>query len=275
MNFSVLISVYCKEKPDYLRQSLQSIWENQTLKPSEIVLVKDGPLNDGLENVISGYKIIAPIKIITLAKNRGLGLALREGLANCSYELIIRMDSDDISTPERFAEQINFMINNPSISATSGIIREFNTVPNDLSRQRQLPQTYKQLRSFAKRRNPLNHPAVIFRKTEVEYVGSYEDVPFFEDYYLWVKLLNSGFKIANQDILLLHFRVGHNQIGRRHGYSYIQKEKRFFKKIFDLGFISRLDYYKTITLRLPVRLFPKSVLIMVYKIFLRCSYLAG
>lgn len=269
MSFSVLMSVYYKEKPDFLQQSLISIWENQTLKPNEIVLVKDGPLNEGLDKVISDYIKIAPIKVISLPENRGLGFALKEGLLNCSNELVIRMDSDDISVPERFEKQIAFMVNNPEISAASGIIQEFNFVPNDLVRKRKLPLTNKQLKSFAKIRSPLNHPAVIYRKSSIEDVDSYEDVPFLEDYYLWLKLLNSGYKIANQDEILLYFRVGKDLIGRRQGYSYLKKEKYFFRKILSLGYISRIEYYFITSIRLPIRLLPKSALAFFYRRILR------
>jgi len=269
MKFSVLISVYYKEKSDFLFSALTSIWEIQTLKPDEIVLVKDGSLNEDLDLVISKYLNIAPIKVISLPKNIGLGPALRVGLKNCSNELVIRMDSDDISIEDRFEKQIAFMRANPHISASSGVIQEFYNSPGDLARRRKLPSDYSQLYSFAKKRNPLNHPAVIFRKSHIEQVGSYEDVPFFEDYYLWIKLLNFGYKIANQNQVLLNFRIGKDQIGRRHGFSYIKKEINFFNKMLSLGFISKIEYFSISFKRLPVRFLPKSVLSLFYKLVLR------
>ena len=116
LDFSVLLSVYWKENPDWLRLSLKSIWEDQSLKPAEIVLVKDGPLTDRLETVISQFKQSAPLKIVPLSQNQGLGRALNEGLKFCSFDLVARMDTDDISKPDRFEKQIRFISQHPDIS---------------------------------------------------------------------------------------------------------------------------------------------------------------
>ena len=142
MNFSILISVYFREQSYFLKQCLKSIWEEQSLKPSEIVLVKDGPLNEELENVIKEYISCAPLKVISLPKNMGLGIALREGLKYCSHEFVIRMDSDDISTPDRFEKQLAFMESNPQISAASGTVQEFINQPNDINKMASVLKTH-------------------------------------------------------------------------------------------------------------------------------------
>ena len=115
IDFSVLMSVYKNDNPHFFDLALKSIWDIQILKPTEIVLVQDGPLNDDLLFVIEQFKIHAPVKLIKLTKNLGLGVALNEGLNHCSFDLVARMDADDISKPERFLKQIKFFKNNPVV----------------------------------------------------------------------------------------------------------------------------------------------------------------
>ena len=129
LDFSVLLSVYWKENPDWLRLSLKSIWEDQSLKPAEIVLVKDGPLTDRLEAVISQFKQSAPLKIVPLSQNQGLGRALNEGLKFCSFDLVARMDTDDISKPDRFEKQIRFISQHPDISVVGSWVDELIDTP--------------------------------------------------------------------------------------------------------------------------------------------------
>src|SRR5690606_16724432 len=108
MKFSVLMSVYTKDDPGFLKEALSSIWDKQKLKPNEIVIIKDGVLNEILDNVIFEFSKNANTNIISLEENKGLGEALKIGLLNCKYNLIARMDADDVSVPERFLKQINF-----------------------------------------------------------------------------------------------------------------------------------------------------------------------
>ena len=141
LDFSVLLSVYWKENPDWLRLSLKSIWEDQSLKPAEIVLVKDGPLTDRLETVISQFKQSAPLKIVPLSQNQGLGRALNEGLKFCSFDLVARMDTDDISKPDRFEKQIRFISQHPDISVVGSWVDEFIGNPDHVVSERKLPST--------------------------------------------------------------------------------------------------------------------------------------
>ena len=116
MDFSVLMSVYVKENPDYLRQSLDSML-NQTALPSQIVLVEDGPLTDELNQVIAEYKEKTTlIKSVPLKENVGLGKALNIGLQQCDYPLVARMDTDDIAMSTRFAEQLKAFQDDPELS---------------------------------------------------------------------------------------------------------------------------------------------------------------
>ena len=270
-SFSVLISVYNREKPDHLLIALKSIYDDQILKPNEIVIVKDGPLTPQLDEVIERFraKVIISVTIVQLDKNLGLGLALRRGLEECQYEIVARMDSDDISTPNRFEIQANFLAKNPQIAVVGSFLEEFEINPGDLSSKRELPISHTALLRFSKYRSPLNHMTVMFRKASVLNVGSYEQVPYFEDYYLWTKLLYNGFKLANLDEVLLFMRIGNNMIARRHGLKYVKYEFSFFYKIYKDGYLTFNQMILNLCFRLPFRLIPKNFLKLVYRNILR------
>lgn len=268
--FSVLLSVYFKDHADYLYLSLESLFQ-QTLKPDEIVLVQDGPLTAELYDVIDFFKNKDEIDLHVLAldQNRGLGLALQAGLQLCRYNLVARMDADDICCVDRFEKQIAYFRRHANISVLGGAVEEFNRLPGDLSRFRRLPTSYIDVLKFSKYRNPINHPAVVFRKDHILKVGSYLDMPLFEDYYLWIRVLINGYQIANLDDVLLKFRIGNDMIGRRHGISYLKKEIHFLNTIRALGHLSFLDYIFSLFTKIPLRLLPKSALDRIYKRFLR------
>ncbi len=270
MDFSVLISVYWKDNSVFFSEALDSVL-TQSLVPSEIVLVKDGPLSKELEFVIEKFVFEYPtiFKIITLVENKGLGNALAIGINACTNELIARMDSDDICFPDRFEKQINHMLKCSKVSVLGTSIREFNIYPNDLNSFRKLPGEFNAIKKFSKFRNPLNHPSVIFRKTDIMAVNSYLDMPFFEDYFLWMRLIEKGYVLENLYEPLLHFRVGNDMIGRRHGYLYLKSELKFLATAKSLGSINFVEYIISILIKTPLRLIPKSILLLVYKIFLR------
>ena len=189
MKFSVLMSSYCKDKPEELSLALRSIWDEQTLKPDEIVIVKDGALTPELDAVIDGFAQYAPVKTVPLPQNRGLGLALAEGITHCSYDLIARMDSDDISLPDRFEKQVAFMEENPEIAICGGMIREFIDSPDHFTGYRSLPFSDSDIRKFCKWRSPFNHMTVIYHKQAVLDAGNYQHFLSYEDYWLWARLL--------------------------------------------------------------------------------------
>ncbi|WP_158544378.1 glycosyltransferase [Pedobacter miscanthi] len=263
------MSVYFKETKENLDISLRSILE-QTYLPSEIIIMKDGPIPTDVELLLEKY--VADhniIKIIDLKENVGLGRALNIGLTYCSYDLVGRMDSDDIAFPNRFEQQVEFMDKNLDVSVLGALAIEFNKIPGDLNRHRKLPMDYNEVLNFAKFRNPLNHPTVIFRKAAVIKVGSYLDMPLFEDYYLWIRLLNEKFKIVNLNIPLLHFRIGNDMVGRRHGVDYMKKEIAFLRASKSHGFITPVQYMISIAMKAPFRIIPKTLLEFIYKAFLR------
>ena len=268
IKFSVLISVYDKVNPKYFELAIKSVF-SQTLIPNEVVLVKDGKLNEELDNVIEIYEQLFNLKVIQLLKNEGLGKALNIGLENCSFEIVFRMDGDDICFPQRFEKQMHYLIENPDIAILGSELEEFEITPGDINRYRNVPITNDKIRKIAKFRNPLNHPTVVFKKSIVLEVGSYSEMPLFEDYFLWVRVLLKGYKIENLAMPLLYFRVDKNMIGRRHGFSYLVKELNFYWELKKIGFINWSFWFFVIIIRTPLRLIPKRLLSIFYTSFLR------
>lgn len=234
-SYSVLMSVYCKEKPEFLRQSMQSIY-NQTIPTDNFVLVCDGPLNTELYEVIEEQKKIFQdiLQLVLLEKNCGLGNALNEGMKYCRHELVARMDSDDISCPKRCERQLNVFKSKPEITICSGTVLEFRDTPDKIIGKRALPEKHENICKFSRKRNPFNHPAVMFCKSAVEMSGGYkEDYHFFEDYYLWVRMLMKGYMGYNLKVPVLYMRTSKDIYMRRGGWNYatiMLKFHRWMKK---------------------------------------------
>ena len=169
IKFSVLMSVYKKENPTYLSDSLESILINQTCKPDELILVKDGPLTNELEQVIKRYQsLFTNFKVVPLEKNMGLGLALKEGLEHCSYEWVARMDTDDIAKPNRFEEQLNYFQEHPEIDILGSAVTEINSGIDEVISEKKMPLSHEAILTYMKRRNPFCHMTVIFKKSAVQ-----------------------------------------------------------------------------------------------------------
>ena len=235
--YSVLMSLYKKEHPEYLRLALDSMI-NQTVKPDEIVLVEDGPLTDELYAVVEEYKPY--LHIVINEKNLGLGLALNEGLKACRNELVARMDTDDISKHDRCEKQLRYFQANPETTIVGGQIEEFINSPNEVVGKRIVPETDEQLKQYMKKRCPFNHMTVMFKKSDVIKAGNYQDWFWNEDYYLWIRLALKGFIFANLSDTLVHTRVGADMYQRRGGTKYFKSEigiQRLMleKKIIGLG----------------------------------------
>lgn len=258
--FSVLMSLYRKEKPAFLRECLESLI-NQTVLADEWVIVKDGPLTVELEAVLSEYECRYPnlIKYVVFDKNQGLGLALRAGVPACSHELIARMDTDDICIPERFEIQLQEFIGHPELDICGGHIKEFDISVNNVISMRKVPLTNDEIVQYQKRRSAYNHVTVMFRKSAVLNAGNYEHAPLMEDDMLWTRMILAGCKGKNIDDYLVYVRTGINMIERRGGWSYFVKYKRSRKKVYLLGLSSYWDYIYTITVQLIVALLPAKV----------------
>lgn len=269
MNFSVLLSIYHKESPAFLQQCFDSIL-NQTLLPTEIVLVKDGPLTDELERVIDDYSSKLPkLKIVPLLNNQGLGKALNEGLKYCSYDLVARMDTDDLCKPDRFEKQINVFKECKGVDIVSSWIEEFEGDITNILSIRKLPETHSEIYSYGKKRCPINHPAVMFKKSAVLAAGGYLHLPLFEDYYLWVRMLVNGAKFYNIQESLLYFRTSEAMFMRRGGFKYALTEVKFLWIMHKIGYVNLITTIKSILIRFTVRVMPNSIRGLIYKKLLR------
>lgn len=267
--FSVLMSVYKEENPEYLSLAIESIL-HQTLLPNEVIIVEDGPLTEALDAMISQYVDQCPmIKRIPFKKNRGLGLSLRDGVLACQNEWIARMDTDDIAKPERFQKQIFFLQQHPDISLLGTGIEEFSIDKDQPDSITILPTNHKAIIEFAKRRNPFRHMTVIFKKEAVLTSGNYRHFLWFEDYDLWVRMLIHGFKSANLPEVLVSVRADSAMFARRGGWKYLKQDIKFQILLYKEHFIGPLVLLENIAMRGIVRLIPNSLRIKFYKSFLR------
>lgn len=267
--FSVLMSVYIKEKPDYLRHSLDSIF-HQTAAPDEVIIVEDGSLTAALYSVLSEYQQMYPqLRRIPLAKNAGLGNALNEGLKFCSYELVARMDTDDISLPERFEKQLKAFELNPDLTICGGWISEFEDNPSNIVSYRAVKNSHEEILKMARIMSPMNHVTVMFRKTHIIEVGSYQPFYQFEDYYLWVRLIKSGRKFLNLPDILVNVRGGREMASRRGGLRYINSEIKFQKLLLRNKIISFPLFIKNVFIRTTVRLLPNNFRTYIYELIRR------
>lgn len=270
MKFSVLISVYKNEKTEYFCQAMESLL-NQTAKPEQIVLVRDGEVYEELQSVIDSYADAYPsvITYVPLEKNGGLGNALRYGLSFCRNDLVARMDSDDISVSDRFALQLAFFADHPDVDIVGGNISEFMNSPDTIVDYRIVPHSHHDIVSYLKSRSPFNHVTVMFKKNAVEKAGSYEPFYLFEDWYLWVRMYLSGAKFANIDAVLVNVRV-FDMANRRGGMKYYRsclKLLQYMKKNRVIGIAS---YLKSAIIRFcGYVLLPNKLRAWAYKVFLR------
>lgn len=268
MKLSVLMPVYERESPEFLRDSLASL-AAQTVAADEVVIVEDGPLGAELEDVIRAAAQALPIVSVRLPVHGGLGAALRAGVDACRGELVARMDADDLCMPERFRRQLDFLERNPQVDVVGSAIAEFSTNPRAVESVRRLPASGRALLNFARRRNPLNHMTVMFRRRAVLDVGSYRPCADFEDYHLWARMLRRGCRLHNLSDVLVHVRCGNGMQRRRGGWSYLTGEIAFQRFLYRIGFVSASDGVRNILMRAPIRLVPASLRSVFYLHVLR------
>lgn len=271
MNFSVLMSIYHKENPEFLNQCFSSIWTEQSLKPTEIVLVKDGGLTTELEQVISTWQenLGSVLKIVALEQNVGLGKALNAGLAQCNYDWVLRMDTDDIATPDRFQKQIDFIQKNPDVVLFSGQVLEFNQDISDANILKSVPTDYQEIKQFAQKRCPFNHMTVAYKKDVILELGGYQHHLFMEDYNLWLRVIGAGYQVANLPDVLLYARVGNGMHARRRGWQYIKSEKQLLDLKLQLKIQAFVPAVILFLVRSFTRLLPSSLLSVIYDAVLR------
>ncbi len=261
--FSVFMSLYGKERAENLESCFLSL-KQQTQLPTEIVLVIDGPISERLEDIVRRWEMIMPVKRVVLASNLGLGLALAEGMKQCSYEYIARMDTDDICLPERFQRQILFLHNNPDVALLGTAIREFSETGEE--RLKLLPEYHAEIKAFARLKNPFNHMSVMFKRSVVEAVGGYHHHLYMEDYNLWLRMIAANYKTHNLPEILLNVRAGNSMLKKRRGWNYMKSEFDLFKLKKRLGLLSPLSNLVFFMVRVSTRVAPEHILSLLYRI---------
>ena len=240
MDYSVLMTVYKKEKPEYLKSAIESML-NQTVPPAQFVLVCDGPLNPELDDAIESFG--ERLDVLRLEENRGPGYARSEGFKLCRYELTATLDSDDISVPDRCEKQLEAFENDPSLALVGGEIEEFYDDPDSAHSVHKVPLTHGEIISYSKLRNPFMSSSVMIKNRVYDAVGGFRtDWRVFEDYELWVRILQGGYKTANLPKVLVKMRTPEDFYKRRGGRKYAKKMVAFRKQLKRSGWINRRQY---------------------------------
>ena len=264
MEFSVLMTVYDKEKPYNLRKSLLTSYQ-QTIKPTEIILVCDGELTQELYDEIERIKSeILILKVYQLDTNVGSGPASRFGVEKCNTELIARMDSDDYSVETRFEKQIKAFEENPNLVMVGTNILEKNT---EFTALKTVPKKTEEIREYSKFRNPFNNPSSMMKKEYILKVGNYRKFRYLEDYDLTMRLIHDN---PTKDFLniqepLVVMQTDDSSYLRRGGLLYVKTE--FFLQVdfYKRGYLTKLELCRNIFVRNIVRVMPNSVRKLIYK----------
>ena len=268
--YSVLISLYAKEKPEYLREALDSMI-GQTVSPDQVVLVEDGPLTDSLYDVVEAYQRKNPglFTIVKNEKNLGLGLSLNEGLKACRNELVARMDTDDVSKPDRCEKQLKRYEEKPELAILGCHVDEFIGDVSNVTSKRRVPLSSGEIFEYAKRRSPFNHPAVLYRKSAVLACGGYSDLRRNQDVDLFGRMLFSGYQGENLDEALLWFRNGEELARRRKSWENTRTYVATIRKFWKMGYGSFKDYALVAIAQTGMFILPAGLQNWVYKKFLR------
>ena len=257
ISFSVLISIYHKENPDWFREALDSVFA-QTAQPSEIVLVEDGPLTLELYAVIDEYKEKHPIfNIVKNETNLGLGLALQKGVKAAKYDILARMDTDDVIPPHRFETQLAKI--EEGYDVVSCWSRLFDDKTGKIIAVKTRPEKHEDIVKLAHRRSPVCHAAVVMRKNAVLKAGNYLPRQYYEDYNLWVRMILKGAQFYNIQEVLYDVRTTKEQVSRRSGWSYLRNELKYLCEFYGMGFYSWKDLLLNANIRIVTRLLPSGI----------------
>ena len=269
--FAVTISVYHKDNAAFVKRALESIWDLQTVRPSQIVLVVDGPVGKDILAAVKEFEARCPVlNVVQLAENAGTGNAMRVAMEVVDFEIIARMDSDDISAPSRFEEQLRFLEENPDVDVMGGDISEFVGEEENIVAYRRVPETDREIKNYMRKRCPLNHVTVMFKKSAVLAAGGYIEQFWNEDYYLWIRMAEHGAVMANTGTVLVNVRTGEDMYNRRGGKRYFRSELFLQNYMLQRKIISLPTYVDNIAKRWVMqRLLPTRVRGFVFRTFAR------
>lgn len=254
--FSLLLPVYAKDPPKFVRLAFESSVQDQTLRPSEVIIVQDGPVPDELAAELARLAMTSPVpvELVILRENQGLTAALNAGLESCQHEVVARMDADDVSVPERFERQLAVL--NEGYDLVGAGMVEFDEDPDTLGTVRVPPVGSERIRAHARTHNPFNHPTMMYRASVVEGAGGYLPFGKMEDYWLGVRMIASGARVQNIAEPLVKYRVGAGVFARRGGWAEAKTEWRLQAAMRRIGFITRGQYLRNVVVKGVYRLMP-------------------
>lgn len=272
MEYSVLMTVYKNDNPLYFEKSIMSMI-NQTKRADEIIVVKDGPINVELQNVIDciDEKFPCIIRQLQLPKNVGLGLALNEGLKICRNEIVARMDADDISISTRCEKQLKEFELDNELDIIGSSVDEFINHEENIVSSRTVPITHEEIYKFAKKRDPFNHPTVMYRRSKVLGCGGYNDLRKNQDTDLWIRMLVTGCKAKNIDESLLLFRFEEETYKRRKNWLNTKLLIKIRYNALKIGFSSPIDFLKISIIQVAIYIMPVKFQKWIYQTYLRKS----
>jgi glycosyltransferase involved in cell wall biosynthesis len=253
--FSLLLSVYDGDRPDYLRRALRSAVDDQTVRPDQVVIVRDGPVRAELAKCLEDLRATCrvPVTFVPLELNSGLGPALDQGLAASWFDIVARMDADDVAMPHRFEVQLPLI---EEADIVGGGLLEFVADTDDIVGQRVPPIDPGHIVRYARVHDPFNHPTVVYRRSAVLAAGGYGDFPLMEDYALFARMLQAGARPVNVAEPLVFYRVGATAYKRRGGTGLLRSELRLQREFRRSGFTSRTEYARNVLVRGSYRMIP-------------------
>ncbi|GAB3385049.1 glycosyltransferase [Humibacter soli] len=259
--FSLLLPVYGGDSAPFLLRAFRSSVVDQTLRPSEVVLVQDGPVSAPLVSAIAELDRTTPVplRIVILPENRGLSEALTAGLAECTFETVARMDADDVSEPNRFAVQLELIAQGYELVGSG--LNEFTETDDGerLGVRRVPPVEPDEIRRYARFHDPFNHPTVVYTKAAVERAGGYQPLGMMEDYWLFARMLAADVPAINTSEALVRYRVSSGAYKRRGGLKLLRSEWMLQRAFVKSGFTSRGQFLRNIVVRGGYRLVPEPV----------------
>lgn len=264
--FSLLMPVYAGDRADFFREAFHSVTREQQLPPDEIVLVQDGPISAALRAAVDEETAATaiPVRRLVLERNLGLARALTLGLAECSHDVVARMDADDIAMPDRFAKQLPLIEEGFDLVGTG----MFEFEAEGVLGTRIPPVGEEAIRAYATFHDPFNHPTVVYRRSAVERAGAYQDLPLMEDYWLFMRMIRSGARVENVGEPLLKYRVDSGAYQRRGGAALFRSELALQRRMRAAGYTTRWQYARNVLVRGGYRFVPVGIRRIAYRLLI-------
>ena len=263
--FSLLLPFYQRDDPAFFVRAFRSTVTDQTLKPAQVVLVQDGEVPEALAKAVEGAAAASPVPVdvVRLATNRGLALALEEGLLACRHEIVARMDADDISLPHRFERQLPML--DSGLDLVGAGMLEFEDEVGTVVGRRVPPVGQDTIVRYARFHDPFNHPTVVYRKAAVAAAGGYRDLGLMEDYWLFARMIQTGARVGNVAEPLVMYRVSSGAYARRGGLAQLKAELSLQREFRRDRFTTRSQFARNVAVRGGYRLVPEPIRRVAYR----------